>query len=377
MATPPILAIEEFLAPIAGNSPSGRSLAYEPEYDAIREARRAEDATNQGDWKREVKAADWDAVVAIGTACLREKTKDLQIAAWLTEALARLHGFAGLRDGLTLMAGIQARFWDSYYPPIDDGDLESRYGPFLFLNDTRILPYLIRIVPLTQGLGEQRYSFEDYTSSRETDNLVKKTPDKAKTILADGRIAGKTFDDQVAQTPRRFYETLVGDLKGAIEAFTAFDRDTDERFGKAAPSLLNVSKALDECMRLLEPILAVKREQEPDPEPEPELVATGSSEAPAVGGDGNGVAAAAPRVDAAGRSPAAGDFGRVLIDFRSLAQNLAEAGAKLEENRKKYAELQAELKKLDAEYEEISRKIGRDGESHDLLRRFIELQRRG
>src|SRR4051794_39171591 len=123
MATPPTLDVELLLAPIAGDRPAGRSLAYEPEYDALREARRADDATNPGEWKREAKAADWGGVVALGVACLRDKTKDLQIAAWVTEALVRLHGFAGLRDGLALMEGIQERFWESYFPEIDDGDL--------------------------------------------------------------------------------------------------------------------------------------------------------------------------------------------------------------------------------------------------------------
>src|SRR5437763_1481519 len=82
---------------------------------------------------------------------------------------------------------------------------------------------VIRAVPLTRGLGEHRYTFDHYKISRETDNLVKKNPERTKALLAEGRITGKTFDDQVAQTPRRFYETLVDDLKQAIAAFQAFD----------------------------------------------------------------------------------------------------------------------------------------------------------
>src|SRR5215472_6047769 len=91
MATPPTIDLEAWLVPIPGDNPSGRNLAYDPAYDEIREARRAEDQTHQGEWKRETKAADWDAVVALGGACLRTRTKDLQVAAWVAEALARLH----------------------------------------------------------------------------------------------------------------------------------------------------------------------------------------------------------------------------------------------------------------------------------------------
>jgi type VI secretion system protein ImpA len=376
MATPPIIAVEEWLVPIPGVNPSGRNLAYEPEFDAIRNARRSEDATLQGDWKHEAKTADWDAVLALSESCLRTKTKDLQAAAWVTEALARLHGFAGVRDGLGLLRGIQSRFWDTYSPEIDDGDLESRYGPFVFLNDARMLPYLILNTPLTRGLDVETYSYLRYRESRETDNLIKKNPDKAKTILAERRITAKVFDDQVSQTPRRFYETLVDDLRQAIDAFRAFDEDTDARFGKLAPSIMNVGKALDDCLRLLEPILAAKRLQEPDPEvlpgpDEPDV----SAAVPAVVVD---VVSRGADVSASTEAPTtSADPGRVLIEFRALAQSLAEAGMKLEENRKKYAELQAELKRLDREYEEISRSVGRCAETHRLLSRVLELQGRG
>ncbi len=99
-----------------------------------------EDSFDKGAWKRETKVADWDRVIDLGTHALRHQTKDLQIAAWLTEALARRHGFVGLREGLRLLAGVHERFWETYHPQIDEGDLGSREGPFVFLNTT--LPQL-------------------------------------------------------------------------------------------------------------------------------------------------------------------------------------------------------------------------------------------
>ena len=71
--------------------PGRGELAYEPEYDAIREARRAEDELSQTIFERKLKAADWDLVVELAEADLAGKSKDLQIAAWLTEALGQLH----------------------------------------------------------------------------------------------------------------------------------------------------------------------------------------------------------------------------------------------------------------------------------------------
>lgn len=371
MPSPPTLEIEPLLVPLDGPNPSGRSVAYEGVYDAIREARRADDTTNRGEWTREPKVADWSGVIALATDCLKTKSKDLQVAAWLTEALARLHGFAGLRDGFQVMHGIQQGFWETFYPEIDDGDIEPRFGPFLFLNDPRMIPFLVRTVPLTRGLDGASLHYDNYRESRETENLLKKNPEKSKAILAEGRIPAKVFDDQVKATPRAYYEGVFGDLLEALEAFQTFDTGTDARFGKHAPSLLNVGKALDEVKRVLEPIVAAKRLEEPDPEPElppaPEVV-----EAP-----GEAVEGAGPAEGSESPAPAAVsgmDAGKVLIQFRQLAEKLAETGVKLEANRKRYEELRAEMKALDAEYEQLARAFVKNGESQQLLHRLLKQQ---
>lgn len=388
MPSPPILDIAALLASIPGENPSGRSLAYEPEYDKIREARRSEDdSLAQGEWKRGLKSADWDLVIALCADCLTNKSKDLQLAAWLTEGLLRTHGFAGLRDGLELLKELQENFWETYFPEIDDGDLESRHGPFLFLNDqVKGLPFLIRGQPLTHGFDDQKFGYFDYLQSRETDNLIKKDPENERKILATGRFTAKTFDDAVAQTPKIFYANLVADLKAAQAAFQAFDHDTDERFGRDAPSLLEIGKSIAEVLRLVEPILVAKRQAEPDPEPKPEPVPaldtgeadeTPPTDGPPTTTEGtlvlNGVAIPKRRLRlGTPQESEAPDFGRILIDFHDRAQALAEAGARLTENRQKYAELLAELQRLDDEYEELSNIVSRDREAYPLLTRLLK-----
>ena len=56
----------------------------------------------------------------------------------------------------------------------------------------------------------------------------------------------------------------------ARDAFTALDQSTDERFGRDAPSLTAIRKALDDCRLVIEPIVEAKRELEPSPDDEPE-----------------------------------------------------------------------------------------------------------
>jgi type VI secretion system protein ImpA len=371
MASSSVIDVEGLLAPIAGDNPSGRSLAYEPEYDEIKAARRSEDDTNQGEWQRDAKAADWDQVIELGTEFLRRETKDLLIAAWVTEALTRLHGFDGLHDGLRLLSGIQDRFWETYHPEIEDGDLESREGPFVFLNE--LLPMLIRQIPLTSGMGDVRYSYLHWMESRATQNAGAKDPKLAKAMEDAGKVTPKQWDDDVAQSPRKFYEGLNESLERARVAFKDFDEGTDRHFGRAAPGLGNIREALEDCRKLIGLILDTKRKQEPDPEPAGEVPDGGSEPEPgADGADGlepQGRTAGAVN----GLGNAVLDSGRLLIEFLGRANALADAGKRLAENRQKYAELQAEIAKLDEEYKEVSALVSRNKEYHQLLSRLLEL----
>ena len=47
--------LEALLAPIPGDNPSGENLAYDGVVDEIREARRADENLEQGEWKRDLK----------------------------------------------------------------------------------------------------------------------------------------------------------------------------------------------------------------------------------------------------------------------------------------------------------------------------------
>ncbi len=97
---------EELLNPIDGPNPSGANLRYEPIYDKIKEARREEDQPPPGMTERDRKVADNAQVIKLTKDVLTTKTKDLQLAAWLTEALLKQQGFGGLKDGLSLCFGL-------------------------------------------------------------------------------------------------------------------------------------------------------------------------------------------------------------------------------------------------------------------------------
>ena len=283
--------IDALLAPIAGEDPSGESLRYAGPYDAIQEARRADDPNlPQGDWKREIKTANWREVISLCSGAIASRSKDLQIAAWLAEALARQNGFAGARDALLLLTALQERFWDGLFPEIQDGDLEYRAGALEWLNDK--LPAALCEIPLTGQLDTgEVYSLLRWRESRAVEDIGRKNPEARQAAIAEGKITGEAWDKAVALGNRAFYEELIGDLTQARDEYRKLAALVDLKFGAQAPNLGAIGVALDECHQLVEEIVAKKRESEPDP------VAVGapaaaaiSAKAPASSAGGNGAA---------------------------------------------------------------------------------------
>ena len=57
----------------------------------------------------------WTTVVQVAPNILANTSKDLEVACWYLEALIRLEGAPGLRDGIKLIKGLIDNFWDNLY----------------------------------------------------------------------------------------------------------------------------------------------------------------------------------------------------------------------------------------------------------------------
>jgi type VI secretion system protein ImpA len=297
MTSTATIDFDSLLTPIAGDNPSGESLRYAGEYDAIQEARRAEDANlNQGDWKRDLKAANWREVITLATGALTTKSKDLQIAAWMTEALIKQHGLAGSRDGLRLLRELLERFWDTVHPLPEDGDLELRGSALEWINDR--LPTALKALALTKGEPGETYSFVSWQESRQVEEAGRKSPEAQQAAIAEGKITAEQWDKAVALGNRAFYEALLTAVSESFEECGKLATVVDQKFGNDGPSLMGLKKALEECLELLNGVVRKKRELEPGP------VATESIEPTAIDAVAtNGASnATAPRVRPTGGS---------------------------------------------------------------------------
>jgi type VI secretion system protein ImpA len=273
MASFAVVDLNALLAPISGENPAGEPVRYTGVYDAIKEARRADDDLPMGEWQREAKAADWPAVINLCSETIGKRSKDLQIGAWLVEALVKRHGFAGLREGLVLLRELQRNFWDGLYPEIEDGDLEFRTGPLNWLNEK--LPACVRAIALTEG--DPAYSWNHWDESRSVDNLGRQNPDAMQSAISEGKITGEQFDKSVAGTQRAFYENLFEELTQIKEELSQLEKVVDEKFGPNAPSLIKARSAVDDCHQLVAGIVKKKREQDPSYKPEGENLPEASS----------------------------------------------------------------------------------------------------
>lgn len=267
---PPVIDIDMLLQPIDGDNPSGESLRYSGLYDEIINARRADKDVSQGDWQTELKVADFRQVVSIAVPALTSRSKDLQVAVWLVEALIEEHGFTGLRDGFKLLSGLQDKFWDTLFPEIDEGDMEGRANAISWIDTQGALA--ITKAPITAAAG---YGFLDWEDSKRFDfpenfdalDLESQERFQALKTQAETerRVTGDSWRKAKSQTRRSFYEELNLLLDECWAAVKELDRVDEEKYDRnQMPGLSNLQKALDKIHAQVKKLLEEKRIEEPD-----------------------------------------------------------------------------------------------------------------
>jgi type VI secretion system protein ImpA len=251
----------DLLNPISGDTADGdqrRAL-----YREIREARRQEDDLPQGDWQTERKLADYALVSKLTQENLAATTKDLQLAAWLTEASLHLEGFLGLNQGLQTCTGLVRDFWDSLYPSLEDDGLEARAEIFDWLSTSLEIP--LKKIPLVRD----GYGFLKHTESRKIRSEEQAQSDGEKEArakhIAEGKLTPEEFDKAFAVTPKAFYLQSEKGLDVCLISLAILDKSCDEKFGTNGPSFNKLKTAMEDVRRLVHSLLETKRLTEPDP----------------------------------------------------------------------------------------------------------------
>lgn len=237
------------IAPLEGASPCGEDLLFSSDFDAIQYARRFDDPSlDQGEWVTEIKEADWSFVIERASLLLKTQTKDLRLAAWLTEALAMKQGVVGLSQGYTLLAALSERYWDSVHPLPEGDDTEYRLGNVAWLVGRTV--QLLRDVPLTQA-SSGTFTGLDWDVATTVAQAVRRDPDRADDI-SRGKPSIEQIEAAKRATPPAYYRTLLTDLKAFEAAMLALEQELDARAGTAAPSFRQTKDAYEFVFGLAE-----------------------------------------------------------------------------------------------------------------------------
>jgi type VI secretion system protein ImpA len=227
--------------------PCGEDLMFSAEFDEIQDARRFDDPSiAQGEWVTDVKEADWGRVIRVCEALLGNRSKDLRLAAWLTEAWARSRGLAGLADGYTLLTLLCEAYWENVHPLPEDGDLDQRIGNFDWL--VTQTARLIREAVLTNS-PKGKYSFNDLESARTLAKNVERLPGQAEMLTSGARVTLEAFEAARRDTPSAFFVSGMEEAERLKTAVTTLQTMLDQLMGSMAPGFGNVLDVLDDVFR--------------------------------------------------------------------------------------------------------------------------------
>jgi type VI secretion system protein ImpA len=298
-----VLDLETLLAPLATGEGGGEDIRsdYSPTslYQRIRtqrnDARAGERMIEGGDPDANpatVQAA-WREVRKLGIECLATKSKDFEIAAWMTEALVRLDGLKGLADGAELIAGLCRRYWETGHPRLDSEDgIEGRAAPIGGLSGDAAdgtLMATIRRYPLFSRADGSPCDLFTWQRAQETAGIA----DKAR---REARLKSGVPDFEALQNEARasvpMLRAVGNDARAAAAAWAEMDAALTEKFGADAPSTRRVAEALEAIIAISTAIAGA---------PAPEAVAEAPPQEEAMGGEagagaaGGMVMAGAPR----------------------------------------------------------------------------------
>ncbi len=264
---------EALLAPVSVEVPEGTPAAEDERYRRIRHEREEEDASLPlGPWERELKRANWVAASELSAAVLAERSKDLQLAAWLFEALIVRSGFQSLAPCLGLIDALFAQYGDTLHPH----DSEHRMNLVLWIGQ-KLLPPLRRMAITATGTGHD-YAWNDWEQAQRNEQLRASLGKQR-----EGEIEGATLTDvgaALACTPDARIVFLRACLRDGLAALQALESTLDAHFGEDAPGL----SAMRTLLERIEVVLVAEARRRgvvaPTPSDDQQTVVTHSDHAP-------------------------------------------------------------------------------------------------
>ncbi len=212
--------------------------------DARSDARDAEKMIDNGDPNVNDPAPMWRTVREIGFKTLMETTKDLEVAAWVTEACVRSHGLAGLHAGAMLVKGLVDRYWDGLFPLPDEFGMETRVAPITGLNGREgggsLIQPLYKLLLFNRPDGTP-VTFYTYQSSEQLPALPAERRDAR---IKAGAIPWEDMENQARTAGAVALGRLRDEATAALQSWEAMAETLDEKASDDPPSTSHVRDLL-------------------------------------------------------------------------------------------------------------------------------------
>lgn len=272
----PNFALDELLAPIEGDSPTGPDLEYDAEFLALDRAAKPKDERVMGSEVKAAEEPDWDDVAVKATALLR-RSKDLRVAVHLATAWLRKFGMPGWAAGMQLSRGLLETYWDNLFPQLDaedDNDPTARVNAILPIATLKGSLGFFENTPFVQSARVGRFSLRDL---RIANGDLKPAEGAAAPSLTE--IEACCMDCNEADL-----DAVSAAIDEIIEHVRAIDALFSDKVGSAGPDLKPLITDAQELKKFVGPQVAKRH---------PEIVAEGEAAAE-DGSAAPGAAAAVP-----------------------------------------------------------------------------------
>ena len=158
-----VFDVDQLIAPVSDESPSGDNLEYEPEFGELERAAQGKAEQQMGDEVVEAEPADWRSVVKQSEELLG-RSKDLRLAVYLTRGGLNVHGPQGLADGIAVVRGLLESQWDTVHPQLDEEDNDDptfRVNSVMQLSDTAGMLHELLLMPIVSSKAVGRFGLRD------------------------------------------------------------------------------------------------------------------------------------------------------------------------------------------------------------------------
>ena len=259
--TLPAIDLESLLQPFSEDNVAGADpradVSPQSVYFRLRDARaeaRQIERSGDHDGADTGTPAAWTAVRDHALTILTGIGKDIEVAAWLAEALVRQRGLAGLTQGAELITGLVRDYWNhGLHPGPDEDGLESRTTPIAGLNgvgNDGTLMQPLRKLALFDYADQSVVTLWRFERAEEVEGIGEAAKKKQK--LASGVLPFRDLEEAARTIGAARLAEIGHEAEATLAAWRALEAVLAEAAGRDAPPSTRVAGVIEKIIRIAE-----------------------------------------------------------------------------------------------------------------------------